>query len=43
MTNRLDGITKKLVELNMRTSELEVRFRDAIRELHLTAPLPPKD
>ncbi|MEO6601461.1 MAG: hypothetical protein ABIQ16_16410 [Polyangiaceae bacterium] len=42
VTNRLDGITKKLVELNMRTSELEVRFRDGIRELHLTAPLPPK-
>ena len=36
-------ITKKLVELNMRASELEVRFRDAIRELKLTAPLPPKD
>jgi hypothetical protein len=43
VTNRLDGITKKLVELNMRASELEVRFRDAIREIRLTAPLPPKD
>jgi chromosome segregation ATPase len=43
VTTRLDGITKKLVELNLRTSELEVRFRDAIRELHLTAPLPPRD
>jgi hypothetical protein len=27
----------------MRASELEVRFRDAIRELRLTTPLPPKD
>ncbi len=43
VTNRLDGITKKLVELNMRASELEVRFRDAIREIRLSAPLPPKD
>ena len=43
VTNHLDQITKKLVELNMRASELEVRFRDAIRELRLTTPLPPKD
>ena len=43
VTNRLDQITKKLVEVNMRSSELGVRFRDAIREIHLTVPLPPKD
>ena len=43
VTSKLDQITKKLVEVNMRASELEVRFRDAIREIHLTTPLPPKD
>jgi hypothetical protein len=43
VTTRLDTITKKLVELNLRASELEVRFRDAIREIRLTTPLPPKD
>ena len=43
VTNKLDGISKKLVEVNMRASELEVRFRDGIREIRLTTPLPPKD
>jgi DNA-binding XRE family transcriptional regulator len=43
VTSKLDQITKKLVEVNMRASELEVRFRDGIRELRITAPLPPKD
>jgi hypothetical protein len=43
VTGKLDQITKKLVEVNMRASELEVRFRDAIREIRLTTPLPPKD
>ena len=43
VTAKLDAITKKLVEVNMRASELEVRFRDGIREIRLSAPLPPKD
>ncbi len=43
VTSKLDGITKKLVEVNMHASELEVRFRDGIREIRMTAPLPPKD
>jgi hypothetical protein len=43
VTGKLDQITKKLVEVNMRASELEVRFRDGIREIRLTTPLPPKD
>jgi hypothetical protein len=43
VTSKLDGITKKLVEVNMRASELEVRFRDGIREIRLSTPLPPKD
>jgi len=42
-TSKLDQITKQLVELNMRASELEVRFRDGIRDIRVTAPLPPKD
>jgi hypothetical protein len=43
VTAKLDALTKKLVEVNMRASELEVRFRDGIREIRLSAPLPPKD
>jgi hypothetical protein len=43
VTGKLDAISKKLVEVNMRASELEVRFRDGIREIRLSAPLPPKD
>lgn len=43
VTGRLEQITKHLVELNLRASELEVRFRDAVRELRLTRPLPPTD
>ncbi|HTA90387.1 MAG TPA: hypothetical protein VK745_12445 [Polyangiaceae bacterium] len=43
VTGKLDQISKKLVEVNMRASELEVRFRDGIREIRLTTPLPPKD
>jgi hypothetical protein len=43
VTAKLDQISKKLVEVNMRASELEVRFRDGIREIRMTTPLPPKD
>jgi len=43
VTSKLDQISKKLVEIDMRQSELGVRFRDAIREVHLSAPLPPQD
>lgn len=42
-TSRLDVITKRTVELRMAVDEREVRFRDAIRELKLDAPLPLRD
>jgi hypothetical protein len=40
---RLDSITKRSIELGMSTDEQQVRFRDAVRDLKLDAPLPPKD
>jgi hypothetical protein len=39
---RLDQITKRLVEVRLVVNEQEVRFRDAVRELKLLAPLPPR-
>ncbi len=42
-TARLEQITKRMVELNMAISEQQVRFRDAVRDLKLTEPLPPRD
>jgi hypothetical protein len=42
VTLRQEQITKRLVELGMAISESEVRFRDAIRELRLLEPLPPR-
>ncbi|HEX4336804.1 MAG TPA: DUF4139 domain-containing protein [Polyangiaceae bacterium] len=42
-TDRLDAITKRLVEIDLASREQEVRFRDAIRDIVLVAPPPPKD
>jgi hypothetical protein len=42
-TDRLDAITKRLVEIDLADREQQVRFRDAIREINLVAPPPPKD
>jgi hypothetical protein len=39
---RLDQITKRLVEVRLVVNEQEVRLRDAVRELKLLAPLPPR-
>jgi hypothetical protein len=39
---RLDQITKRLIEVQLVMNEQHVRFRDAIREIRLPAPLPPK-
>ena len=39
---RLDQLTKRLVEVRLVVNEQEVRFRDALRELRLLAPLPPR-
>lgn len=43
VTARLDQITKKLVELRLSLGEAQVRFKEAIREVRLAAPLSPKD
>jgi hypothetical protein len=42
-TDRLDAITKRLVEIDLADREQQVRFRDAIRDISLVAPPPPKD
>ena len=42
-TDRLDAITKRLIEIDLANREQEVRFRDAIRDIDLVAPPPPKD
>jgi hypothetical protein len=42
-TDRLDAITKRLIEIDLANREQEVRFRDAIRDIVLVAPPPPKD
>src|SRR6185369_13574999 len=43
VTTRLDQITKRLVELRLNLGEHQVRFKEAIRELKLLTPLPPKE
>ncbi len=43
ITTRLDQITKKLVELRLSLGEAQVRFKEAIRDVKLPGPLPPKD
>jgi hypothetical protein len=42
-STRLDSIGKRTVEVQMGIDERQVRFRDAIQDLRLDAPLPPKD
>ncbi|HVW29403.1 MAG TPA: hypothetical protein VHC69_28755 [Polyangiaceae bacterium] len=42
-TDRLDAITKRLIEIDLANREQEVRFRDAIRDIDLVAPPPLKD
>lgn len=41
--DRLDAITKRLIEIDLAAKEQQVRFRDAIREITLVSPPPPKD
>ncbi len=43
VTRRMEQITKRLIEVKMAMNEQEVRFRDAVREIKLLAPPPPKD
>ncbi len=40
--SRLDEITKQAVEIDSKLAELRVRFREAIRDIKVTDPLPPK-
>lgn len=41
-TSRLELITKRMIEVKMAINEEQVRFRDAIRDIKLDRPLPPK-
>jgi hypothetical protein len=41
--DRLDVITKRLIEIDLAEKEQRVRFRDAIRDITLVNPPPPKD
>jgi hypothetical protein len=43
VTTRLDQITKRLIEVRLALGEAQVRFQEAIRELKLLAPLPPRE
>ena len=40
---RIDAITKRTIELKLNIDEQQVRFRDALRDLKIDAPLPVKD
>jgi chromosome segregation ATPase len=42
LQTRLDQITKRMVEVRLSVQEQQVRFRDAIREIKVLAPLPPR-
>ena len=41
--DRLDAITKRLIEIELSAREQDVRFRDAIRDITLVSPPAPKD
>lgn len=43
VTTRLDQITKKLIEVRLALGEAQIRFKEAIREILLPGPLPPKE
>lgn len=43
VTTRLDQITKKLIEVRLALGEAQVRFKEAIRDVKLPGPLPPKE
>ncbi len=43
VTSRLEQITKRLIEVRLSQGEAQVRFKEAIREIKLLAPLPPKE
>lgn len=43
VTSRLELITKRLIEVKLALSSQQVRFRDAIHDVKLLAPPPPKE
>jgi hypothetical protein len=43
VTTRLDQITKRLIEVRLSLGEAHVRFKEAIREIKLPSPLPPRE
>ena len=43
VTTRLDQITKKLIEVRLALGEAQVRFKEAIRDVKLPSPLPPRE
>lgn len=43
VTTRLDQITKKLIEVRLALGEAQVRFKEAIRDIKLPGPLPPRE
>jgi hypothetical protein len=43
VTSRLEQLTKRLIEVRLSLGESQVRFKEAIRELKMLSPLPPKD
>jgi hypothetical protein len=43
VTTRLDQITKKLIEVRLALGEAQVRFKEALRDVLLPGPLPPKE
>lgn len=42
MATRLDDITKQLVETDQKLAELDVRFKEGVRDITYDTPLPPK-
>ena len=43
MATRLDEITRQSVELDSKLAELRVRFKEGVREITITDPLPPRE
>jgi hypothetical protein len=43
VTTRLDQLTKRLIEVRLSLGEAQVRFKEAIREIKLPSPLPPRE
>lgn len=42
MSARLDEVSKRIVEIDAKLAELRIQFKELLRDLVVTAPLPPK-